>query len=152
MLLILESSDIESFDWDVFRMLDYYVLFPHLLKRIDPFPAALRAYKKILKEIPEAYEVLQNDKRIFFELEAIQNTSIQNLMAKDLVCPEKLKDRIVEKSGNAIPGQILDAIKKDETANQEWFRCVVNELPLIEFDGKKGLKARSQLMEYRYDG
>lgn len=152
MLLILENSDIKSFDWDVFRMMDYYILFPHLLKRIEPFPAVLRAYRKILKVLPEAYEFMQNDKRIFFELEAIQNTSIQNLMAKGLVCPDKFKDRIVVRSDNEVPERIREAIKTDDTANQEWFRCVVNELPLIDFEGKNGLKARSQLMEYRYDG
>jgi hypothetical protein len=149
--MVLESSEIEGIDWDVFRMIDYYVLFPHLLKKIEPFPSALLPYKKILKELPEAYEVIQNDKRIFFELEAIQNTSIQNLMAKDLVCPEKFKDRIVARSDRGIPDKIREVIKTDDMASQEWFRFVVNELPLIDFDGKKGLKARSQLMEYRYD-
>lgn len=152
MLLVLESSDVESFNWDVFRMMDYYVLFPHLLKRIEPFPAALKAYRKILKALPEAYEFMRNDKRIFFELETIQNTSIQNLMAKGLVCPDKFKARIVMKSGNEIPKRIREAIKTDNVADQEWFRFVVNELPLMELDGKSGLKARSQLMEYRYDG
>jgi hypothetical protein len=149
--MVLESSEIEGIDWDVFRMIDYYVLFPHLLKKIEPFPSALLPYKKILKELPEAYEVIQNDKRIFFELEAIQNTSIQNLMAKDLVCPEKFKDRIVARSDRGIPDKIREVIKTDDMTSQEWFRFVVNELPLIDFDGKKGLKARSQLMEYRYD-
>lgn len=152
MLLILEKSNVDSFEWDLFRIVDYYVLFPHLLKRIEPFPASLRAYQKFFKELPETYEVIQNDKRIFFELETIQNTSIQNLMAKDLICPEKFKDRLVTRSDNKIPERILKAISIDNTASQEWFHCVVNELPLVDFYGRKGLKARSQLMEYRYDG
>jgi len=152
MLLVLESSKAEVLDWQVFRMMDYYILFPHLLKKIDPFPAALRAYKKILKEIPDAYEVIQNNRRIFFELENIQYTAIQNLTAKGLVCSEKFREGLVCRSSSEMPEKIAEAFNADERLNQEWFRFVVNELPFIDFDGKKGLKARSQLMEYRYDG
>lgn len=152
MLLITESSTNEEFGWSVFRLTDFYILFPAMLKTISPFPAELRPFKKILKDMPDAYELMPNSKRVLFELEEIQLTAMQNLVAKGLIDSEGFKDGIVSRTELKVPDKIISAIEADQRTTQEWFRFAVNELPLVEFLGRKGLKARSQLMEYRYDG
>tara|TARA_R100001369_G_C3325403_1_gene169661 strand:- start:5496 stop:5954 length:459 start_codon:yes stop_codon:yes gene_type:complete len=152
MLLITESSANEKFGWDVFRLTDFYILFPAMLKTISPFPAELRPFKKILMDMPDAYELIPNSKRVLFELEEIQLTAMQNLIAKGLIDSERFKDGVVSRTELKIPNKIVSTIEADQKTKQEWFRFAVNELPLVEFLGRKGLKARSQLMEYRYDG
>ena len=152
MLLITKSSTNEEFAWDVFRLIDFYILFPAMLNTISPFPASLRPYKKILKDIPDAYELIPNSKRVIFELEEIQITAMQNLVAKGLIDPERFKDGVVTRTELEVPIKIVSAIEEDQRTSQEWFRFAVNELPLVDFLGRKGLKARSQLMEFRYDG
>lgn len=152
MLLITEASPNEEFGWDVFRLTDFYILFPAMLKTISPFPAELRPFKKILNDIPDAYELMPNSKRVLFELEEIQLTAMQNLVAKGLIDSERFKGGVVSRTDLKIPNKIASAIESDQKTTQEWFRFAVKELPLVEFFGKKGLKARSQLMEYRYDG
>ncbi len=150
-LLITESSINEEFGWDVFRITDFYILFPAMLKTISPLPASFRPFKNILKDIPDAYELMPNSKRVIFELEEIQLTAMQNLVAKGLIDPERFKVGVVKRTEVEVPIKIASAIEEDQRTMQEWFRFAINELPLVNLFGRKGLKARSKLMEFRYD-
>jgi hypothetical protein len=152
LLRFLEKSNHVQFQWDQVRLIDFYSIFPHLLKNIRPFPKELSAYKKILSIIPDTYESIPNDKRVFYELMPIQNTALHNLIAKNLVDSEEFKMGVVSRTEEPIPEKLKDKIREDSIAQEEWFMFLVNELPTVEFDGKKGLKFRSDLMEYRYDG
>lgn len=151
-LRFLEVSEHTSFPWEQLRLLDFYSLFPHLLKNITPFPQNLRAYKKIVARIPDAYEAMTNDKRIFHEMMPIQNTAIHNLIARDLIDSEHYAGHIVSRTETQLPGLLSEKIKIDPIGNEDWYLFLVNELPLVDFDGKKGLKSRTDLMEFRYDG
>lgn len=151
-LRFLEVSEHASFSWEQLRLLDFYSLFPHLLKNIAPFPQNLRAYKKIVARIPDAYEAMTNDKRIFHEMMPIQNTAIHNLIARDLIDSEHYADHIVSRTDIQLPELLSEKIKIDPIGSEDWYLFLVNELPLVDFDGKKGLKSRTDLMEFRYDG
>ena len=151
-LRFLEVSDRPSFGWEQLRLLDFYSLFPHLLKSIVPFPRELRVYKKIISRIPDAYESMPNDKRVFHEMMPIQNTAIHNLIARDLIKSERYAEQIITRSEILLPGRLIEKINDDPFIKEEWYLFLVNELHSINFDGKKGLKSRSDLMEYRYDG
>lgn len=150
-LLILNSSVHKEFQWDLLRLMDFYLLFPHLLKQISPLPMTVKSYKKLINTLPDAYESMLNTKRILFELEPIQNTAIQNIMAKDLIDLDKFQDGIVSRSDTALPDELARRLQADVIAGEEWFRFITNELPALEFNGKSGLKQRSGLMEYKYD-
>lgn len=150
-LLALETSVHENFDWTLFRLMDFYVLFPHLLKDITPFPSSLQPFKKIVKAIPDAYETLPNSKRVLFELESIQNAAVQNLMAKGLINVSIFDKYTISRTTEQLPENLCEQLALDSRVSEEWYRLIVNELPLIEFEGKSGLKARSKLMEYKYD-
>lgn len=150
-LRFLEVSEHSSFGWDQLRVLDFYSLFPHLLKSITPFPKELRAYKKIISRIPDAYESMPNDKRVFHEMMPIQNTAIHNLIARDMIDSQRYAEQTISRSDLRLPDGLVERIKNDPCVNEEWYLFLVNELPLVNFDGKRGLKSRSELMEYRYD-
>ncbi len=151
LLRFLETSNHSQVQLERLRLLDFYSVFPHLLKNIRPFPKELNAYKKILSRIPDAYESIPNDKRIFHEMMPIQNTALHNLIAKNLIDSEKFKETIISKSDEKIPENLAMMISEDPVIKEEWYSFLVNELPSVELDGKKGLKSRSNLMEFRYD-
>lgn len=151
-LRLLEVSEHSSFSWEQLRLLDFYSIFPHLLRKITPFPRELNAYKKIVNRIPDAYESMPNDRRIFHEMSPIQNTAIHNLIAKSLIDAELYSQQLVARSEVGIPENLAQVLNNDPLTCEEWYLFLVNELPIVDFDGKKGLKSRSSLMEYRYDG
>ncbi|EAQ5910900.1 hypothetical protein FEF66_23465, partial [Salmonella enterica] len=45
-LLLLQEQSSCEIDIELFRLMDFYMLFPSLLKSIKPFPSELRSYKK----------------------------------------------------------------------------------------------------------
>ncbi len=151
-LRFLEVSEHSLFGWDQLRLLDFYSLFPHLLKNIAPFPRELSAYKKIISRIPDAYESMPNDKRVFHEMMPIQNTALHNLIARDMIDSKRYTEQIIARSEIRLPGRLIEKIDNDPFIKEDWYLFLVNELPLVNFDGKKGLKSRSDLMEHRYDG
>lgn len=151
MLLLLEVSVHRRFQWDQLKLLDFYLLFPHVLKDIRPLPASLSAYRKVINAIPNPYELVPNKKRALYELGNIQNTAVHNLMAKELIDVENFQSMIIKRTKNDLPFGIQNFIDNDPLKEEEWFKIVANELPNIDFQGKDGLKYRSGLMEYRYD-
>ena len=151
-LRFLEVSEHTSFSWEQLRLLDFYSLFPHLLNKIAPFPRELSAFKKIISRIPEAYEAISNDKRIFHEMMPIQNTALHNLIARDMIDSERYAEQVISRSSADLPEKLIERINSDPLIKEGWYLFLVNELPLVNFEGKKGLKSRSDLMEYRYDG
>jgi hypothetical protein len=150
-LRFLETSKHSSLSWDQLKLLDFYSVFPHLLKNIAPLPRELGAYKKIISRIPEAFEAMPNEKRVFYEMMPIQNAAIHNLIARDLVDAKSYAKKIIARSKAPLPEGLADKIICDPFIKEEWYLFLVNELTLVNFDGKGGLKSRSNLMEYRYD-
>lgn len=151
MLLLLETSVHRSFAWEQLKLLDFYLLFPHLLKDIKPLPASLSVYRKLINAIPHPYELVPNKKRALYEVGNLQNTAVHNLMAKELIDVASFQSFQVQRTQRALPVEIKKFIDADEVQKEDWFKIVVNELPNIAFQGKEGLKSRSGLMEYRYD-
>ncbi|MFK7828135.1 MAG: ABC-three component system middle component 5 [Congregibacter sp.] len=151
-LRCLEISDRENFTWEQMRLLDFYSLFPHLLKKIAPFPVELRAYRAIVNRIPDPYESMPNQGRVFHEIMPIQNTAIHNLVAKNLINANLFKRQVVSRTAEELPSGLSATLSNDPVPQEEWYRFLVNQLPGVNFLGSGGLKARSDLLEYRYDG
>lgn len=150
-LRLLQVSDHSSFSWEQLRLLDFYSLFPHLLKTISPFPRELGSYKKIISLIPDPYESIPNEKRIFHEMMPIQNTAIHNLIARDIIAPDRYTEQIITRSETKIPDQLIEKINNDNFIKEDWYLFLANKLPLVNLNGKNGLKFRSDFLEYRYD-
>lgn len=150
-LMILEISDNDEINLDLFRIIDFYTLFPHLIKEIKPFPAELRSYKNIIKNIPEPYERIGNIKRVMFELEAVQTTALQNLLAKGFIDIEAFRLKKVRRSKVELPQTVRAEVNGNDIAESEWFQMLVTSFCHIKMKGKAGLKSRTGLMEFRYD-
>ena len=48
-LALLEISKHKEIDWELIKLMDFYVLFPHQLKNIKPFPMELIKHKENCK-------------------------------------------------------------------------------------------------------
>lgn len=150
-LLLLEHTVHEDIALELYRLLDFYILFPHLLKLINPLPTELRGYKRFLSNIPEPFESMRNTKRIMYELESLQTVALHNLLAKQIIDVTSFKVKRLKRTDEPLPSDLNSAIQSSDMVQKEWFRMVVNELPLVNFGGGKGLKKRTGLMEFRYD-
>ncbi len=151
LLFLAKSSEVESIPWNTLRLMDFYYLFPHMLKKIQPFPRGYSSFSKEIKKIPDAYEAINNSKRVLFELEKIQHAAAQNLIAKGLFDVEDFSKMNIRRTEATIPLAIREAIEAELSQETSWMEFIVKIIPQLQFGGRSGLKFRSQLMEYRYD-
>lgn len=150
-LSILENTDHDKMTIDVYRLIDFYCIFPHLLKEIKPLPRSISKLRSALSDVEEPFESLRNTKRILHELENLQSIAIQSLLAKKLLDREAFDKGYLKRSDENIPDLLLDSIGSSKFTDTEWFKVLVNDFPNANFFGRGGLKARTGMMEYRYD-
>ncbi|MCP3848894.1 MAG: hypothetical protein GY694_01460 [Gammaproteobacteria bacterium] len=150
-LTILETSEHEQITTDVFRLIDFYTVFPYLLKLISTLPTPVHRYKKEFNDIPEPFESLKNTKRILHELERLQSIAFQNLLAKDLIEREAFEKGFLKRTDKELPESFTKAVGESRLSKLGWFKVLTNQFPKAKFVGNSGLKARTGLMEYRYD-
>lgn len=150
-LLILESSALDEFHLDLFRIIDFYTVFPHFIKRIKPFPIELKEYRKSVNDIPSPYERTINVKRVMYEIESIQTTALHNLLAKGFLDIDAFNRKLIKRSKTPLPELLAEEISNCATKKEIWFKMLVEKFGTIKFKGKAGLKSRSGLMEFRYD-
>jgi hypothetical protein len=151
LLLVLETSEHNEISTDVYRLIDFYTVFPYLLKLIKPLPASVSKHRSKFADIQEPFESLKNTKRILHELETLQSVAIQNLLAKNLLDKESFELKHLKRTEIPLPEQFLEQIHSARLGSEGWFKVLINEFPKTKFNGSNGLKAKTGLMEYRYD-
>lgn len=135
----------------VLKLLDFYYLFPGLLKRIKPWPSELKQYRKVVSSVPEPYENVASLSRTYFELSAIQDAAIAHLVGKGLLLESAMREGVASLVDEAVPAPLIAQIEADSFVQQPVFQVLSKGLTTVNWHGKAGLKARSGLMEYRYD-
>lgn len=149
-LSILNKLDSEI-QLDQLKLIDFFYLFPHFLKDIKPWPRELKAFRKHLNDFGEPYENTPNKKKMFFDIEVIQNQALLKLASRELISVDKLKKRSVELDKIKIPNELISQIQEDKFNNGNILTVLVDGLCNIPWSGENGLKMRSGLMEYKYD-
>ena len=146
-LNLLSSVDDHEISKDALRLMDFYYLYPHLLKTIN-LPRPLSRLKKIISETPDPFEVTPNPRSLFYDLSRIQDSAMLALQQKSMI---KLTASTVALFADSLPTNLLESFKDDTFANSELFRGLVDAFPQMKLEGKNGFKCKSGLMEYRYD-
>lgn len=80
-LCILQDLKMQNVPYDLIKILDFYVVFPHLLKDIK-LPRELIKYRSVLKEVPLPYENLPDARQLMFDISIIQDQAINSMVAK----------------------------------------------------------------------
>ena len=111
-------------------------------------PSPLHRHKSLISKIRNPFEVTPNSKSLYFELKSLQKVALANLQYRGLIT---IKGNTVCLSENELPEPLVKTFKEDLFCKTEIFRLLVNEFPKVKLSGENGLKARSGLMEYKYD-
>lgn len=137
---------------DQVRIVDYYLLNPHRISEIRLTPKH-RKYKSLatLYAPRKPYGQQPEDQILFGRMEPMQNAALQTLAVRGLLDPGDLQVARIKPTDTLIPEELN---KRITAANEE-------DGPLIEFldvfaseyelSGTNGLKARTGLLEHRYD-
>lgn len=133
---------------DNIKFMDFYYLFPDQLKHISRWPRSNSKLAKQIQTIKSSYEHIENPRRIFFELNIIRKNTIAHLFSKGIIT---LVEEQLILHENKIPLTLVTAIEKDTFRDSFIFKIITDSIPKLTIKGKNGLKAKTNLMEYRYD-
>lgn len=147
---LMHDGKIPKMEVDRLRLLDFYFVFPQCAIDIE-FPRHLVRLRKLFHAAPRSYEDVSNSYRIFGMMCQIQNQAVHALIGLGMISSELyLSTGAVEKTPKA--AFAFDEIAKNNHVRKDnWYQAIVSELALQPLLGPDGLKARSGLLEYRYD-
>ena len=148
--LLTDSLKIEAVEWERLRLMDFYFLFPHLLRDLK-MPREYLPYKKIFKLIREPYEEMGSPKRVFYQLGTLQENAIRSLIAKGYFHRDSFTLDARIKIKGPPPAEIIKLIKEEPKVSSDWFAPFVEVFNALSLTGTNGLKDRSEMLEHRYD-
>jgi hypothetical protein len=149
MILLLNSLS-EPVPVELFRMMDFHLLFPACLKEMS-LPRQLVRYKKTLKAIPPQFEVMANKIAIFEKLRHVQNNSLGCLVSTGFINKQKFLESLIVRTNQPVPPKVSQRIEDSPVVTEDWFKFLTQEMPRFPTTGSDGWKARAHLSEYRYD-
>ena len=147
-LNILYAVKDNKVHYDMLKIISFYYIYPHLLKRMENLPRPLNFQEKKIKNINDPFELTPSPSSLFFEMSATQEAAILSLLQKSII---KIERNIVTLEKKSLPDDLINAFKADRLTKTEIFKILVEHLPKVKLDGDNGLKAKSGLMEYKYD-
>ncbi len=151
MLQLLSYAKEDEIHIDKLRIWDFYTTFPNLVREMS-FPSDLKHLKdNIFKEKRNPYEEITDQKQIFERMKTYQLSAIKCLASYGFVDSKLLSKNKVKKTDKEIP-EALKA-KLNDLANQKGnvIKLVTSDLVNLPLFGDKGWKARTGLLEFKYD-
>ncbi len=149
-LRLLEKLPKLPHEVDKLRILDFYLLFPSLLKKVS-LPRNAMIFRKILNSFSDKYEEITDPHKLFSQLDPFQIASLRYLSSGHVIEAEHLSRGKVSRTDRGLPTPLLDAINRANSEDSELLDFLIGPFFDLEFYGSAGLKARTKLMEFRYD-
>jgi hypothetical protein len=146
-LLIVYRLPVKEYDLKTIQILDFYFLFPGLLKKIR-LPNESKIYRPYINGLRDSYCMVNNIKSAIRHLEHQINDVIHYMAAYELINIEKIKENKVLPINKKNYEQLINKLDKYDN---DLLDFLVNILAKIPLEGKDGLKSRTGLFEYRYD-
>ncbi|OAM73610.1 ABC-three component system middle component 5 [Devosia elaeis] len=146
-LLILEHTPGKSMPVDTLRILDLYFVFPYLLAEMD-FPQGAGARGRKLAGTRSRFNTLPSPRTFLAQIKGLHNLVTAGLAGQGLISMDALRDGTVRRTEKEMPPGLLAQATTEDTELAEYLGGKIATVPLL---GKRGLKDRSKLMEYRYD-
>lgn len=156
MLLILKDfEDEEIVEVDRLRIYDFYLLFPYKAYKIRLKPTETE-FKKQLRQFispkKNPYNASTNDRRLFEQLRPYQMIALSHIASYGLISPGHLLCQQVKVVDADKLRMVMSQLGDTPTSERNvisWLNLCFRTTPLC---GVYGLKYRTQLLEYKYDG
>ena len=144
LLSMMEESEIEL---DKLRIWDFYLTFPNEARQIK-FPKDLIVLKKIFKNKPDnPYEDLIGPKRIAERMKPYQLSALRYLASYGLIDSSLFSKNIIKRTEKELPSELQGKLSEINTEKENIIKLVKG----FNFLALRGLKARTGLLEFRYD-
>jgi len=150
---VLGDCGSNGIEFERIRIIDFLLCFPQEIGACK-LPAGHSAeLRSQIKQLPMSYEDPNSIKQGFAQMGKIQGQVAMDMVAKGIVQRDKYREGILIPNAQSSASELLQSVaQKWEIRSAEWYRLTVSVLLTIPLNGKDGLKDRSGLLEFRYDG
>jgi hypothetical protein len=150
MLQLITYMNEDEIELEKLRIWDFYLTFPGEVSKIV-FPNNLKDLKKVFKDkIKNPYENLIDPKRLFNRMRSYQIASLKSLASYGFIETEALNKNLVLRTKKEVPNELIPFIQDISVEKSNIIKLVTgfSDFPLL---GPFGLKARTGLLQYKYD-
>ena len=148
-LLLLNEMPKSAYEIDRIKILDFCLLFPYYLKQVR-FPSNARRYKNALPQL-NPYDKLEDPRRILHRLTPYQLTALKCLASYNLIDSNMLPQGQVKRTDQETPRELTIALGRAKQRDHEILSILTSLFASIDLYGPDGLKARTDLLEHKYD-
>jgi hypothetical protein len=150
LLRLLRSHPQKRMLVDQLRILDFYLLFPHLLANVSVLRGQVAKKNKFAKRA-NRYNRVPSPKLLMTRLKEVQTVTLFALAAKSLIDESRLSEQEVILLEPNLNKDVLVLLESQTAEEEEISSYLATELSKIPLGGEAGLKSRTGLLEHRYD-
>lgn len=147
---LIITNAIPSLEIHKLRLLDFYLAFPSELSSIR-LNRELGEIRKLGKKMENEYHGPVSKKQTFRDMEHIQHAAYTTLAASKIFSPAEFSQGQVIRTGVEMHPELAEKLALAEERDKRLLDCVLKQLGSLPLQGENGLKARTGLMESRYD-
>lgn len=151
MLQLLHNLKTEYVEFDRLRIWDFYLAFPNEIEKIK-FPVELNQIKGVFKKTENPYDEIIDPRRIFEKMKSYQETSLSYLASYDFIDTELFKENKISSLKKAIPESLKIKIENPPDRVGNIIKLLTGPFNDISLLGENGLKYRTGLIDFKYDG
>lgn len=132
------------------RIADFYMLFPCLIFGIR-LPKKLVKWRKLFLGLENPYNFSGNPKLVFLRMKSFQLMALRAMASRDIIDKQNFEADVVVRTELSYPASLHKLIKKANEQDSDVMCFLTELLDEIPIFGSNGIKARTGLLEYRYD-
>ena len=138
--------------FDMFRILDFYLLFPFRIQNMALLSED-RAWRGISKKYDDMrpYGELPDDASVFSKMEPFQRAAATSLVAAGVLSKDAWDDNEIIFNSIDFPTSLKGRCHSLNASMQDVIEILCGIKDRYSLLGRNGLKDRSGLMEFRYD-
>jgi len=140
-------------EFDRIRIIDFLLCFPLEISDCKLPRKHSTELRKLIGLLPKSYEDPNSIRQAFTQMNKIHGQVAMDMVAKGIVQRDKYREGILTPNAESSARELLQFTAQEwEARDEEWHQLAVSVLLSIPLNGKDGLKDRSGLLEFKYDG
>lgn len=147
---LLITNAIPALEIQKLRLLDFFLSFPSELSNIR-LTRELSELRKLGAKRENEYHGPVSKTQAFRDLEHIQHAAYSTLAASQIFAPGEFSQGLAIRTGVEVQPELAKMLALAEERDKHLLDCVLRQLGALPLQGTNGLKARTGLMESRYD-
>lgn len=116
-----------------------------------PDVPALKGMKQKVKSEENRYNAIRNPRLHFMKVENLQLATVRHLVSIGILDVDAFEHRMLKRTTTPLAVELDQRLSEAMETAEPISRLLLNIISTVQLLGKDGLKARSKLMEYKYD-